>query len=115
MSNSNKLRAVRFVHTVIYVVMVVAIFLILVSGLTGVTGVWLWVALSLLAIESAVFALYGFKCPLTTMAVRYGATTGHVFDTFLPEKFTRRTFQVFGSLMVIGLLLLSVRWAAGLM
>ena len=57
-----------------------------------------------------VFVGYGFKCPLTGMAVRYGATTGHVFDTFLPERATRYTFRFFGTLMVIGLVLLVARW-----
>jgi hypothetical protein len=113
MSQSGKLRAIRFVHTVIYLVMVAAITLLLVAGITGTDGMWLWVSLSLLTIESAVFTLYGFKCPLTSMAVRYGATTGHVFDTFLPEKFTRYTFWVFGSLTAGALLLLGARWAAG--
>lgn len=40
------------------------------------------------------------------MAVKYGATTEHVFNTFLPETFTRHTFWTFGSLMVVGLVLL---------
>ena len=40
----------------------------------------------------------GFKCPLTGLAVKYGATKGYAFDTFLPERVTRLTFRVFGSL-----------------
>ena len=50
------------------------------------------------------------KCPLTALAVKYGAKTGHVFDTFLPERLTRYTFRFFGTVMVIGLLLLVARW-----
>jgi hypothetical protein len=104
------LATIRFVHTAIYIVMVVSVFVLLYAGLTGATGAWLWLALGLLAVESAVFAGYGFKCPLTAMAVRHGAVTGHVFDTFLPERVTRNTFRVFGSLMAIGVLLLVARW-----
>ena len=52
----------------------------------------------------------GFKCPFTALAVRYGARTGHVFDSFLPERLTRYTFWFFGSLMAAGLLLLAARW-----
>lgn len=105
------LTLIRAVHTAIYLVMVAAIFVLLFAGVTGATGLWLWIALGLLAVESAVFAIYGFKCPLTEIAVRYGATTGHVFDTFLPERATRYTFRVFGTLMVIGLVLLVLRWS----
>jgi hypothetical protein len=36
--------------------------------------------------------------------------TGHVFDTFLPERFTRYTFRVFGTVMFAGLVPLAARW-----
>ena len=83
----------------IYLMMVAATFTLLYAGISGATGTGLWIAVGLLAIESAVFAAYGFKCPLTALAVRYGARTGHVFDTLLPENVTRHTFHVFGTLM----------------
>jgi hypothetical protein len=64
----------------------------------------------LLAVETAVFTGFGFKCPLRALAVKYGARTGHVFDTFLPERVTRYTFRLFGTVMVVGVLLLAARW-----
>ncbi len=110
MTDHATLTLIRTVHTAIYLVMAASTFALLYAGVTGASGPWLWVALGLLAVESAVFAGYGFKCPLTAMAVRYGATTGHVFDTFLPERATRYTFRVFGTLMAVGLVLLVARW-----
>jgi hypothetical protein len=110
MTDGDRLNLIRTVHTAIYLVMAASTIVLVYSGLSGATGPWLWVALLLLAVESAVFAGYGFKCPLTDLAVRYGARTGHVFDTFLPERATRYTFRVFGSLMALGLLLLALRW-----
>ncbi|MCW5695570.1 MAG: hypothetical protein KIS96_02425 [Bauldia sp.] len=108
---ARRLALVRAVHTAIYVVMAASTFVVLYAGITGRQGTWLWVALGLLAIESAVFAGYGFKCPLTTLARSYGATTGgHAFDTFLPERATRYTFRFFGSVMFAGLALLVIRW-----
>ena len=52
----------------------------------------------------------GMRCPLTDLAVRYGADAGYAFDTFLPKQVTRYTFRVFGSLMGLGLALLVLRW-----
>jgi len=101
---------IRWVHTAIYLVMAVSTFVLLYAGLTGATGPWLWTALVLLLIETVVFFGNGMKCPLTAMAVRYGATSGRVFDTFLPERATRYTFRFFGTVMVVGLLLLTGRW-----
>ncbi len=53
----------------------------------------------------------GLKCPLTALAVRYGATTGYAFDTILTERTIRFTFRFFSGLMVLGLVLLVLRWA----
>jgi hypothetical protein len=111
MTDTQRLAIVRSVHTTIYVVMAVSTFVLLVAGITGWNGTWLWVALALLVIESVVFLGNGMKCPLTAIAVKYGATTGHVFDTFLPERFTRYTFRFFGTVMMIGLILLAMRWS----
>ena len=109
-----RLAVVRSLHTAVYVVMVAAIGVLLFAGATAYAGMWLWVALGLLGAESAAFVGNGFKCPLTALAVRYGAEKGYAFDTFLPERVTRLTFRVFGSLMVLGLVLLAVR-AVGLL
>lgn len=109
MNNAQRLALVRGVHTAIYIVMAVSTFVLLFAGVTGAEGVWLWAALALLGIEVVVFVGSGMKCPLTAVAVKYGARTGHVFDTFLPERFTRYTFRFFGTVMVVGLILLAAR------
>ena len=110
MTDARRLGLVRAIHTVIYAVMAVSTFVVLFAGLTGRSGWWLPVPGGLLAVEVVVFAAGGMKCPLTTLAVRYGAATGHVFDTFLPERLTRYAFRFFGSVMGAGLLLLVLRW-----
>ena len=110
MSNAQRLAIVRTTHTAIYLVMAASTLVVLYSGLSGALGSWLGVALGLLAVEIVVFAGSGLKCPLTALAVKYGARTGHVFDTFLPERITRYTFRFFGSVLALGLLLLAARW-----
>ena len=110
LTNGQRLAAIRLFHTVIYIVMAASTFALLYAGLTGATGPWLWIALGLLGVEVVVFVGNGMRCPLTAMAVRYGAEKGYAFDTFLPERFTRYTFRFFGSIMAIGLILLVLRW-----
>lgn len=110
MTNNQLLMLIRTVHTAIYLVMAVATFVLVYAGLTGAAGAWLWIALALLAVEAIVYLGNGMKCPLTALAVRYGAEGGYVFDTFLPERATRYTFNFFGTVMVIGLVLLILRW-----
>lgn len=110
LDDRQKLALIRWIHTAIYIVMAASTFVLLHAGLTGASGPWLWVALVLLAIETVVFVGNGMKCPLSAVAVRYGASSGRVFDTFLPERATRYTFRFFGTVMVVGLLLLAARW-----
>ncbi|MEZ4726938.1 MAG: hypothetical protein R3E79_07375 [Caldilineaceae bacterium] len=110
MTDSQLLALIRAIHTAIYLVMAACTFVLVFAGLTGWQGVWLWVALTLLAIETVVYLGNGMRCPLTALAVRYGAEKGYVFDTFLPERATQYTFNFFGTVMVVGLGLLVLRW-----
>ena len=112
MDDTSTLAFIRTTHTAIYLVMASSTLILLYAGVTGASGWWLWLVLALLAVETVVFAGNGFRCPLTGLAVKYGAEKGYAFDTFLPERATRYTFHVFGSLMVLGLLLLALRWTS---
>lgn len=108
-TDAERLRMVQAIHTAIYVVMALSTFVLLYAGVTGSTGPLVHAALALLAIEVVVFAGNGFACPLTAIAVTYGAESGRVGDTFLPERVTRYTFRFFGSVMFVGLALISAR------
>jgi len=109
MRELQKLQIIRSVHTVIYIVMAVSTLVLLYVGLSGRSGTWLWIALVLVAIESVVFFGNGMKYPLAALAVRYGAITGHVFDTFLPARLTRHTIRFFGTVTAVGLALVVLR------
>lgn len=111
MTDAQKLAAVRLVHTAIYLVMAISTFVLVYAGITGQIGPWLVAALLLLAIEVVVFVGNGWKCPLTALAVRYGAERGYVLDTYLPESVMRHTFWFFTSVMLLGLVLLALRWS----
>ena len=112
MIGNRPLFVVRALHTIIYVVMASATIAVLFAGLTGATGRWLWLALGLVLIEAAVFIGCGMRCPLTAVAVRYGATRDGAYDTFFPEPCTRHTLTVFGPMMALGVGLLLLRWFA---
>ncbi len=110
MSNPQRLALVRAVHTAVYVVMATATLVVFYAGATGLRGPWLWTSLVLLGGEAVAFVAGGMRCPLTTLAVRYGAQRGHAFETFVFSGFTRVTFRFFGGVMVLGLILLAARW-----
>lgn len=109
MSQAQILLLIRTVHTIIYLIMATSVVWILLSAIVGYTGPVLIVALIFVGMESAVFVGSGMRCPLTGLARRYGAVKGYVFDTFLPERFTKYTFRFFGTLLILGLVGLAVR------
>jgi hypothetical protein len=110
MTDLQRLTILRAVHTAIYAVMASATLAVLYAGVTGAHGPWLWICLGLLSVEIVVFAGCGMKCPLTAVAVKYGATPQGAYDTLLPERFTRHTLHIFGPLIAVGLALLAARW-----
>lgn len=110
MTDAQRLALVRALHTAIYIVMASSVFAVLFAGMTGAHGPWLWGVGLLVAIECVVFVASGMKCPLTAVAARYDAG---VSDTYLPERFTRHTFRIFTPLILLGVVLLAVRFALG--
>lgn len=106
MSSRTKLILIKTIHTLIYFVMVWAVFYLLYAAITKSYTISFYAALSLLVIEAVVFAASGMKCPLTSLAKKYGDTKGYVGDLFIPVKYAKYTFRVFGSLFAIALLLL---------
>lgn len=88
---------VRGTHTAIYLTMAVSTVFILYCGITRISPPILPYAVALMVFEGVIFFGNGMKCPMTNMAVKYGAETGHVGDTFLPVKWTKYTFRVFGN------------------
>lgn len=113
LTDAGRLTIIRAAHTAIYVVMATCVLVVVYAGLSGAHGAWLWPALALVLIECVVFVGAGMKCPLTALAVKYGARKDGAFDTFFPEQATHHTLKVFGPLVVIGLASLALRWASG--
>lgn len=106
MSSKTKLIFIKTIHTLIYIVMVWAVFYLLYAAITKSYTLAFYVALSLLVLEAIIFTASGLKCPLTSLAKKYGDTKGYVGDLFIPEKYAKYTFRVFGSLFGLALLIL---------
>jgi polyferredoxin len=58
-----------------------------------------------LLIESAVLIFNGWTCPLTSIAERYTDERQHNFDIYLPEIVAKYNKLIFGTIFVVGLLL----------
>jgi len=107
MMQSKKIFAIKFVHSVIFIFMVACLGYILYCAITRRYDWTLLVALAAIFIEGLALLLNRWRCPLTTLAERYGATDGAVTDIFLPDWLTRHTFKISTVIVIIELIWLA--------
>ena len=107
-----RLIMVKSFHTLVFLVESIAILYILYCGVFDVRDPWLGVAIGLVLAESAVFVLSGLRCPLTGLARRMGDATGNDYlaDIFLPAWFAPLIPRICGSVAVLGLVLVVLRF-----
>jgi hypothetical protein len=102
---------VKVVHTIVWVFFVAAIAAIPTAGWYG-RFTLSAVCAAIVAVEVAVLALNGWRCPLTGVAARYTEDRRDNFDIYLPEWLARHNKGIFGTLYVLGCLL-SLAWSRG--
>jgi hypothetical protein len=81
---------VKLVHTVVFAFMSACISVVAYSAVTGQISLLTWIAFLTALVEATVFVGHGWRCPLTDVAERLGATNGSVADLFVPVWFARR-------------------------
>jgi hypothetical protein len=106
---AHKLRQIRLLHTAIWAIMAASI---LVLPWAGWSGEFRWaLGLTLLILgECLVLGLNHGRCPLTDMAARYTDDRADNFDIYLPSWLARYNKHIFGSLFVVGELVVLWRW-----
>ena len=113
MDNSEKLFAIKLVHTLIWLFFVIVIFYILYSGITDRITSLTWIAIGLVIVEGIVLLLCNMFCPLTIVARRYSNSKKDNFDIFLPNWLARHNKLIFTSIYLIGVLIVLIRVGFG--
>jgi hypothetical protein len=85
--HARRLAAIKAVHTAAWASIEFCVGYLLWSGARGRSDRRAAAAASVVAGECLVFAADGFRCPLTGLAERAGATSGSVTDIYLPRWF----------------------------
>ncbi len=105
--NTKKIFTIKFIHSIIFFFMVACLAYILYCAIAGRYDWTLLVALAAIFVEGLALLLNRWRCPLTSLAEKYGAASGAVTDIFLPEWLTRHTFKVSTALVIIELIWLA--------
>jgi hypothetical protein len=99
--HARRLALLRGVHTAAWFSIESCVAYLLWSGATGRSDRRAGAAAVVVAGECLVFAADGFRCPLTGMAERAGATSGSVTDIYLPAWFARNLPAIHVPLLVL--------------
>ena len=106
----DKIFFIKLVHSLIFFLMVGCLAYILYSGITKTFNGVLLFALIAFLIEGITLIINRWRCPLTTLAEKYGAEKGTVTDIFLPAIISRNVFKISIVLFPAELVFLGIRY-----
>ena len=106
----NRLFVIKSFHTLMFFFMSVCLLYILYAGVTRTINWVLLVAIVVIFVEGMALLVNKGRCPLTTLAEKYGADKGSVADIFLPAVIARNLFRVSTILFISELVLLAIRY-----
>ncbi|HMM68760.1 MAG TPA: hypothetical protein PKC03_17645 [Dokdonella sp.] len=106
---SQRLIAIKVLHTVVWALFAGCIVAIPIASLLGEHMAAAWLAAIVFA-EVLVLALNQWSCPLTSVAARYTEDRRPNFDIYLPQWLARYNKQIFGPLYVASVLFALAAW-----
>jgi hypothetical protein len=106
---TQKIIHIKIIHTIIWFVMAASTFYILYCGLTNTLNKTLFIAVSLLILETIVLISNRWACPLTIVAKKGKPDWKDGDDIFLPQWLAIHNKLIFGSILIVGLVLVLYR------
>lgn len=108
MTDENKLRIIKVVHTLVWIFFNVVIFYMLYAVIINKIDIWLWVCYGLILLEGLTLLLFKMYCPLTVWAKKYSNSNKENFDIYLPNWLAKYNKLIYTSLVgVITLIMLT--------
>ena len=98
----------KTLHTVIWLIMTTANFLSFYLALIGRFNVWFFTAVLLLGGEIIVIVLNSWHCPLTAIMTKYTNDRQPNFDIYLPLWLAKNNIKIFGTLIAIEIVIVTV-------
>lgn len=104
-----KLFYLKLMHTIIWVFYVLVISYIFYSGIYNKVNLYTWIAIGLVIVEGIILIIFKGKCPLTIWGYKYTDNHQVGFDIYLPRWLAKYNKMIFGTIFVIGILIVMYR------
>jgi len=105
---NKKVFAIKFTHSMLFFLMVFCLFYSLYGAITRKYDWTLPAAMAIVLINGLAIAINHGRCPLTTLAEKYGAVNGAVTHLFMPMFCARYVFKFFIVMFIAEVAWLSV-------
>jgi len=105
---NRKVFFIKFVHSILFWLLTFCLFYILYGAITKTYDWTVLAAILIIFVEGMSLVFNHGRCPLTTLAEKYGAENGAVTHLFMPEWMARQVFRFFGVMFVIEIIWISV-------
>ena len=109
---NKKVFVVKFIHSTLFWLMVFCLFYILYCAISRIYDWTLLTAIGIIIIEGLSLVFNHWRCPLTTLAEKYGAENGAVTHIFLPKLCSRYVFKFSMVLFTIEIVWLGIGYLA---
>lgn len=109
MEHSDKLKIIKWIHTIIWLFFVIIIFYILYSGIANEITSFTWIGIALVIGEGIVLLIFKMFCPLTVLARKYSNSQKENFDIYLPNWLAKFNKVIFTTIFMIGLSIVLIR------
>lgn len=103
----NKLKLIKFIHTIIWVFFNVVLFYMAYAVIVNKIDKWVWIGIALILLEGIVLLIFKKMCPLTIIARKYSDSPKDNFDIYLPNwlaKYNKLIYTSFFILIVCGII-----------
>jgi hypothetical protein len=105
---NKKVFIIKTVHSVLFFLLVFSLFYTLYAAIARNYNWLLLASMVVIVIDGLAIALNRQRCPLTTLAERYGARDGAVTNIFLPGWAARYVFKFFTVLFIVEFVILGI-------
>jgi hypothetical protein len=104
---------IKSLHTIIFWLVSSCVMYVFFNGIRGRSTRLMTPAIFIVLAEGAVFFGNRWRCPLTQLTEKLGASKGQITDIFLPRWFAQRIPQIYTPPFIIGLAGLLWHWWRG--
>lgn len=105
----SRLLLIKAVHSLVWLFFNIVLIYLFYAAISNKIDKWVWIGLSLFALEGIVLLLFRMMCPLTILARKYSASSKDNFDIFLPNWLAKNNKLIYTSLLLIAIVIIAVR------